>query len=93
MNSSCTRINGHEGHIQDEVTDLSPEDVCCTVGKTVGTIWIAIDQSNARSTEVGECPDCWDTVRVTDDLCVIVVNDVGGYHIGSSREVYNGWRC
>ena len=89
MNSRSSGGPGDIGHIEDKVPDLPIEDVCCTKSKHItGLIFVSVDHAEPWTAEVCGCNDCRDIVRVTDKLCVVIVDDRGGDKICAGGEVY-----
>ena len=87
--SSCT-IVWDCGHINNEVSHLSPEDVRGTVGQPVCAVEISVDEAEAR--KVHRSFQCWDAIRVSDQVRIVVINDRGAYQVDTRREVDRG-RC
>lgn len=98
MNSSSSRVRRNEREIEDEVTNLSEEDVGRLVsGAPVLHVWIGIYQPDGSTAEtVGEVTRCSDggyAIRIANQLGVVVINDVCRDHVRASRKVYNGRSC
>lgn len=77
------------GQVDDKVADLTPEDVCGTVGqRTTGLVGSAINDTQAGKVWGGL--EDGQVVGVADNVCGIVADDGGGDEVGAGREVDNG---
>ena len=76
MDTSSGFVGRDRSHVNDKIADLPPEDIRSTVIQTVRSIWVTINETEpVRASEVGCSFNGRDTVWVSDDLCVVVIDD------------------
>jgi hypothetical protein len=87
-----TRSNSdrHSSRIDDEIADLSEEVVLISIPvDTTSSVGIGVHQRNAHkasSSLDGGNRDC-----ITDELCVVKLDERGGNTVSSRREVDDCW--
>lgn len=70
MNSSSGRVGRDESEIENEITNLSEEDVGRNVSGAPVYVWIGVYQSNGSTaetvSEVSRCSDGWHAIWIAN---------------------------
>lgn len=83
-------ISRYGRRVYDKISDLSPEDIGGSVSKTVCSVRISIDNTQATR-PVGRCLDGWRAYWVSDELGIVPVDDRTVCEICSGWEVDDRW--
>ena len=90
MNAGDGRARWEVGHVDDQVADLSPEDIGCTVAQVAGVlVRVGLDQADvsALGGKVGRRSDGRQAVRVSNHLSIVIVDDGGRDQVCARGEV------
>jgi hypothetical protein len=74
VDSYSPGVGRDQSCVDDQVANLAPEDISCSGRETSGTVWVAIDQTDAADgiCESGQGFDCRQAIGVSGYISAII---------------------